>query len=67
MRGLEWLTGVTVVPMPRICGDLGPDPWWTVSRVCVPGDLNPYVSEERVEPIAYAGVLSADFLVGSTA
>ena len=26
-----------------------------------------FVSEERVEPIAYAGMLSADFLVGGTA
>jgi hypothetical protein len=25
------------------------------------------VSEERVEPFAYAGVLSTDFLVGGTA
>jgi hypothetical protein len=29
--------------------------------------LNPYVSEERVEPFAYPGALSADFLVGGTA
>jgi hypothetical protein len=48
VRGRKWLTGVTLVQMLRICGDLAPDPWWTVSRVCVPGDLNPYVSDGRV-------------------
>jgi hypothetical protein len=37
----------------------------SLAQGCVPMDLNP-VSEERVEPIAYA-VLAADFLVGGTA
>jgi hypothetical protein len=33
---------------------------------CVPGDLNPYVSEGRAEPFAY-GALSADFPFGGIA
>jgi hypothetical protein len=60
----EWLTGVTLVPMPNVLGDLGPIPSGrspqSLSGACIPRDLNPHVSEGGLEPFAYVIATGAD-------